>query len=48
MTDRELLKLALDRLELAKFMIKMDGTSSHEFLDETIAIIKQRLENKDV
>ena len=47
MTDRELLELALEDLEWAKMIIKIDGTNTHEFLDGTIDIINQRLENKD-
>ena len=48
MTDRELLEMALDDLDWAKMMLKIDGSDSHECLDETIAAINQRLENKDV
>lgn len=44
-TDRELLEMALDDLDWAQAMLRLDGTDSHECLDETIAAIKRRLEN---
>jgi len=47
MTDRELLELALEDLEWAKMIIKIDGSDIHEFLDDTIATITKRLETKD-
>jgi len=46
-TDRELLEMVLDDLDWAKAMLELDGTDSHECLDDVIAAIKQRLENND-
>ena len=46
-TDRELFEMALDDLDWAKAMLELDGTDSHECLDDVIAAIKQRLENND-
>ena len=46
-TDRELLEMALDDLDWAKAMLKLDGTDSHECVDDVIAAITKRLENKD-
>ena len=47
MTDRELLEMALEDLDWAKAMLTLDGTDSHECLDESINAIKQRLEKID-
>jgi len=47
MTDRELFEMALDDLDWAKLMLNLYENVSHKFLDETIAAIKQRLENND-
>lgn len=44
MTDIELFQTALEDLEWAKTMLYLDGGDDHEFLDETIAAIKARLE----
>ena len=46
-TDRELFEMALDDLDWAKSMLKLDGTDSHECLDDIITKIKQRLENSN-
>lgn len=44
MTDIELLERALEDLEWAKLMLKLDGGDAHECLDESIAAIKARLD----
>lgn len=43
MTDIELLERALEDLEWAKLMLKLDGGDAHECLDASIAAIKARL-----
>ncbi len=47
MTDKELLQKALEDLKWAKVMLRMDGGTAHEELDETIAAIELRLEMDD-
>lgn len=47
MTDIELFQKALEDLEWAKSMIRLDGGDAHACLDESIAAIKSRLENED-
>ena len=47
MSDIELLKDALEDLEWARAMLKADGDTWHECLNETFASLTQRLENED-
>jgi len=43
MTDIKLLEMALEDLEWAKTMLKLDGDTAHECLDDSISAIKARL-----
>jgi hypothetical protein len=45
MTDLELLAKALEDLEWARSMLKADGDTWHECLDDSIAAITKRLES---